>query len=127
MTTQVLVSGAGPVGLTAACELVRYGLPTRIIDKNEQRTDKSKALVIWPRTLELIDRIAPGFAERFIATGLKTTEATIRAGKEEISRIDLTQIDSPFNFALMIRRAKRNGCSRNTCSRSGFASKDKLS
>ena len=52
---QVLVVGAGPVGLTLANELVRHGVSVRIVDKNAERTDKSKALVLSSRTLELFD------------------------------------------------------------------------
>ena len=50
-----LIAGAGPVGLAMASELARYGLNVRIVDKAPVRTDKSKALVIWSRTLELMD------------------------------------------------------------------------
>jgi 2-polyprenyl-6-methoxyphenol hydroxylase-like FAD-dependent oxidoreductase len=103
---QVLIVGAGPVGLTAACETVRFGLSTRIIDKNERATDKSKALVLWPRSLELLDRMGPGCTERFIAAGLKAEGATILAGKDEIGRADLTHIDSPYNFVLMIAQSE---------------------
>jgi 2-polyprenyl-6-methoxyphenol hydroxylase-like FAD-dependent oxidoreductase len=46
MATQVLIVGAGPVGMTLACELARYGVTVRIVDKAAQRTDKSKALVL---------------------------------------------------------------------------------
>ena len=56
MAKPVLIVGAGPVGLTMAAELARYQVPVRIIDKVDAPTDKSKALVIWPRTLELLDR-----------------------------------------------------------------------
>src|SRR5258708_36065749 len=42
MKTDVLIAGAGPVGLTMASELARYGLSVRLIDKNADRTDKSK-------------------------------------------------------------------------------------
>ncbi len=42
----VLISGAGPVGLTLANELVRTGVRVRIVDKAAKRTDKSKALVL---------------------------------------------------------------------------------
>lgn len=102
MTTSVLIAGAGPVGLTMASELARYGLNVRIIDKNIQRTDKSKALVIWPRTLELMDRMGPGCAQRFIEAGLQVPGARILSKRDEIASIDLTQIDSPHNFVLMI-------------------------
>ncbi len=67
MTPDVLVIGAGPVGLTMAAELTRYGVAVRIIDKSAARTDKSKALVVWSRTLELLDRAACGTS--FVAAG----------------------------------------------------------
>jgi hypothetical protein len=53
---KVLIIGAGPVGLTQAIEFTRFGTPVRIVEKAAQRTDKSKALVLWSRTLELLDR-----------------------------------------------------------------------
>jgi len=37
--------------MTMASELARYGVNVRIIDKAAQRTDNSKALVVWSRTL----------------------------------------------------------------------------
>jgi 2-polyprenyl-6-methoxyphenol hydroxylase-like FAD-dependent oxidoreductase len=33
MSVQVLVVGAGPVGLTMAAELARYGVSVRIVEK----------------------------------------------------------------------------------------------
>jgi 2-polyprenyl-6-methoxyphenol hydroxylase-like FAD-dependent oxidoreductase len=68
MNPSVLIVGAGPVGLTLACELIRYRVPVRIVDKAPQRTDKSKALVLWSRTLELLDRGDTGAAP-FVAAG----------------------------------------------------------
>jgi len=64
MKTNVLVVGAGPVGLTMAAEAARYGLSVRVVDKNAARTDKSKAIVLWARTLELLDHMEPGCAAR---------------------------------------------------------------
>jgi len=93
MGLQVLIAGAGPVGLTLAAELVRYGVSVRIVDKAAARTDKSKALVVWSRTLELLDRT--GCAEAFVATGRKVVGADIVHGDKQIGRIDLTTITSP--------------------------------
>ncbi|MEV2276719.1 FAD-dependent monooxygenase [Nocardiopsis sp. NPDC049922] len=51
----VLVVGAGPVGLTAACELIRRGVSVRLIDRAEQASPFPKALLLWPRTLDMLD------------------------------------------------------------------------
>ena len=51
----VLVVGAGPVGLTMACELARRGVRCRIIDKAATPASTSRALAIFPRTLEIFE------------------------------------------------------------------------
>ena len=65
-TTDVLIVGAGPTGLTAATLLARYGVDFRIIDKNAAAAKKSKALGVQARTLELWDKLglADGAVER---------------------------------------------------------------
>ena len=100
MDTQVLIVGAGPVGLTMAAELTRYGVSIRIVDKAPQPTDKSKALVLWSRTLELLGR-GPG-AARFISAGFKAEGANIVAGDKQIGHVDLGGADTPFPFGLML-------------------------
>ena len=81
MTQSVLIIGAGPVGLTLAIELARYAIPVRIAEKLAQRTDKSKALVLWSRTLELLDR-QPGGSAPFIEAGCKAHAVNFFAGGE---------------------------------------------
>ena len=83
MKTQVLIVGAGPVGMTAASELARYGVSVRIVDKAPHRTDKSKALVLWSRTLELLDR-GPGGAAPFIEDGFKAHAVNLFAGDGQV-------------------------------------------
>ncbi|HEY1261745.1 MAG TPA: FAD-dependent monooxygenase [Stellaceae bacterium] len=49
----VLVVGAGPVGLTMACELARHGAECRIIDRLAQPSPYCRAIGVTPRTLEV--------------------------------------------------------------------------
>jgi 2-polyprenyl-6-methoxyphenol hydroxylase-like FAD-dependent oxidoreductase len=106
MKADVLIAGAGPVGLTMASELARYGLSVRLVDKNTERTDKSKALVLWARTLELMERMGTDSTQRFIDAGLKIQGANILSGREEIAHVEMTHIASRYNFVLMIPQSE---------------------
>ena len=67
MKVDVLITGAGPTGLTAATLLARYGVNFRIVDKNAEAAEKSKALGVQARTLELWDKL--GLAEGAVERG----------------------------------------------------------
>src|SRR6185503_10222704 len=102
--TTVLIAGAGPVGLTLASELVRHGIAVRIVDKAAARTDKSKALVLWSRTLELFDDA--GYVEPFLPAGFRALGAQISDGKEVMARVLFDSTDSRYAYALMIPQSE---------------------
>ena len=104
MPTDVLITGAGPVGLAMAAELARYGLSVRIVDKNAERTDKSKALVVWSRTLELFDR--SGISQSLLAAGRICTSANLMSGAKTLAHIDLDGVDSTHAYGLMIPQSE---------------------
>jgi 2-polyprenyl-6-methoxyphenol hydroxylase-like FAD-dependent oxidoreductase len=54
---QVIVVGAGPVGLSAAIELRRRGVDVLIIDRRGTVAPWAKAVGIQPRTLEIWDQV----------------------------------------------------------------------
>ncbi|MGE0520797.1 MAG: FAD-dependent monooxygenase [Candidatus Binatia bacterium] len=103
-SVDVLVVGAGPVGLTLAAQLARRGLACSVIDRAMARTDKSKALVIWPRTLELLS--AAGQAEPFLACGVHARGARLFGGTRELAWFDFARARSAYAFALMIPQSE---------------------
>ena len=100
----VLVVGAGPVGLTLACELLRHGVPCRVVDADEgpTPTNESRALAIQARTLEVFD--AMGIAPALLDRGLRVSGANLDAGGRRIAsiRIGPDVLDTPYPFILAL-------------------------
>ena len=99
-----LVVGAGPVGLTMACELARHGTRCRIIDQAQERSQTSKALGIFPRTLEVLD--AMGLADRFVRAGQRLRGLTVHHGSTRLATINLSTVASPYPFILSLPQAE---------------------
>jgi 2-polyprenyl-6-methoxyphenol hydroxylase-like FAD-dependent oxidoreductase len=100
MEKDVLIAGAGPVGLVMAIELARYGVAVRIIDKAPQRTDKSKALVVWSRSLELLARA--GCSTGLVDAGYKVSSLNVSANGKSIAQVALDGLPTPYPYGLMI-------------------------
>jgi 2-polyprenyl-6-methoxyphenol hydroxylase-like FAD-dependent oxidoreductase len=83
-----------------AAALHHHGVPCRIIDKAPAPSDKSKALAVWCRTLELLSGL--GLAETFVSAGLKLSGGSIYADGKRVVHLNLTSDESPFGFPLMI-------------------------
>src|SRR5215831_7526835 len=66
---RVLIAGAGPVGLTAAANLVRGGIPVTVLEAGPDLSEESRASTFHPPTLDMLDRL--GAAAPLIAQGLK--------------------------------------------------------
>lgn len=84
-----------------ACELVRHGIPVRIVDRNAEPTDKSKALVVWPRTLELLEKT--GLVQRFLETGVPLRGLSMYESKDKrMAHVTFSDLETPYPFVLGI-------------------------
>src|SRR5262245_1149767 len=94
---QVLIAGAGPTGLFMACELVRHGVPCRIVDKNGGPSGQSRATSLQPRTLEILDAV--DLADAFRAAGVPCHAlGTYTPEMKVLHHMSHGEVDSPFPF-----------------------------
>jgi flavin-dependent dehydrogenase len=101
---EVLVVGAGPVGLTMAAELARHGARCRIIEASPAPATTSRAIVIHARTLELF--AAMGIADRVVAAGQKIHALRMHADGRAVFRLSLDPLETPYAFILGLRQAE---------------------
>jgi hypothetical protein len=94
----VLVVGAGPVGLVLAGEPARRGTSVRLVDKLAAPTDESRAIIVHPRSLEMTERV--GTVDALIASGVRTTAAEFHADDKRLGRVELDTVDSPYPFSV---------------------------
>jgi 2-polyprenyl-6-methoxyphenol hydroxylase-like FAD-dependent oxidoreductase len=101
---EVLVVGAGPVGLVAALFLKQYGVRVEIVDMHQRTTQHSYALAIHPRTLRILDEA--GLSEGLIGAGRKLTKVAYYEGRERRAEIDYSALASKHPYLLVIRQSQ---------------------
>ncbi|GCE28301.1 oxygenase [Dictyobacter alpinus] len=100
-TTDVLVVGAGPTGLTMANLLAYHNINVRILDKRAGPTEETRALVMHARILELLDKL--GLAEQAINEGQKLRAAELLARGKRFGKLSFQGEEerTPYPFALI--------------------------
>jgi 2-polyprenyl-6-methoxyphenol hydroxylase-like FAD-dependent oxidoreductase len=83
-----------------AAQLARHDISCRIIDKNQRRTDLSRALGLFARSLELLNSGIDAHA--LIERGIKVQRASFYADQKPIGSLELTGAHSPFGTGLLI-------------------------
>ncbi|MET9504210.1 FAD-dependent monooxygenase [Streptomyces sp. NPDC006622] len=99
-TTDVLIAGAGPVGLSAAAELRRQGVSCRLVDRLPARLPYAKAVGVQPRTLEIWDRM--GLARTALEAAVPMRGQLVYANGRQQARIELAlPPEVPYGFAAL--------------------------
>lgn len=105
--TKVLIIGAGPTGLMAACLLQKAGVDFIIIDKKEGPTVESRALVVHTRSLEIYDHL--GLANTALLQGEIIEKVQLVVKGKKVQEVKLGRIGegvSPFPFLLVLEQSK---------------------
>ncbi len=105
--TDVIIIGAGPTGLSLACQLIRHGIDFVVVEKNDTVTRFSKAIGVQARTLEIYDQI--GLAQPAIERGTLATRVRLIEGGEVRGEMNLGNFGkdlSQFPFMLMLEQSK---------------------
>ncbi len=98
--TDILIVGAGPVGLFLANECARRGLQWRLIEASSSQSEYSKALAIFPRTLEILDMA--GVVAPFLETANRVTSVAVMAHSRTLARMRFAPENSPYSFIAMV-------------------------
>jgi 2-polyprenyl-6-methoxyphenol hydroxylase-like FAD-dependent oxidoreductase len=96
----VLIVGAGPVGLFLATECARRGLRWRLVEERSTQSEHSKALAIMPRTLEIFDMA--GVVPPFLQAANRVTAAAIITHGHRLAHMQFTPEESPYSFIAMV-------------------------
>jgi 2-polyprenyl-6-methoxyphenol hydroxylase-like FAD-dependent oxidoreductase len=98
--TDVLIVGAGPVGLFLANECARRSLRYRIIEARAAQSQHSKALAIFPRTLEIFDMA--GLVSPFLAEANRVTSVAVIAHGRTLAQMPFAPDNSVYPFIAMV-------------------------
>jgi 2-polyprenyl-6-methoxyphenol hydroxylase-like FAD-dependent oxidoreductase len=98
--TNVLIVGAGPVGLFLANECARRGLRWRIVEARPTQSVHSKALAIFPRTLEIFDMA--GVARPFLEAANRVTSVAVITHGRTLAHMRFAPDETPYSFIAMV-------------------------
>jgi len=98
--TDVLIVGAGPVGLFTALSLVEQGVSVAILDKHWRTHSHSYALALHPDSLRLLDDL--GLAQELIEHGHVVQRVGVYEGTDHRIDVELSKLTSKFPYVVVV-------------------------
>ncbi|MEA2183898.1 MAG: hypothetical protein QOF69_3083 [Solirubrobacteraceae bacterium] len=99
-STDVLVVGAGPVGLTLAASLHARGVGVVLVDKAAEVSTTSRAAVIHARTLEVLGGI--DISDELVRRGMIVPRFTVRDRDRALLTVDFDGLPTRHPYTLML-------------------------
>lgn len=96
--TDVIIVGAGPIGLTTACALAHHGVAFRLFEQRHQPLPHSRANNLWARPQELLAAI--GLQEALAAKAYRVMEVNTLVNGQPVDPVQIADVPSPFKGVL---------------------------
>jgi len=101
--TEVLVAGAGPVGMLTALLLAQNGIKTRIIDQESRTAGHSYSCALHPRSIQLLHQA--GLAADAVEFGRRIDSVGFYEGNERRAEAKLSELPVEYPFALVLEQS----------------------
>ncbi len=92
--TDVIVIGAGPIGLTTACALGHHGVRTRVFEERSKPKPNSRANNVWARVQELLHGL--GVRDALAKQAYEVEKQTAFLDGAPLDQVPLDEVKSPF-------------------------------
>lgn len=102
-STDVLIVGAGPTGLTLTAALATRGVQTTLVDAVPEGANTSRAAAVAARTLEVLEEI--DVTPRLVKHGLQVKDFSIRDHDRVLMPLDFSGLPTSYPYTLMISQA----------------------
>ncbi|MEZ5289685.1 MAG: FAD-dependent monooxygenase [Vicinamibacterales bacterium] len=99
-TTDVLIVGAGPTGLTLACVLADAGVSSVLVDRQTAGSNTSRAAAVHARTLEVLEALQ--VTSRLQAAGHVVPRFVIRDRDRVVAAIPFDRLPTRYPYVLMV-------------------------
>ncbi|MDQ3867240.1 MAG: FAD-dependent monooxygenase [Actinomycetota bacterium] len=99
-TAEVLIVGAGPVGLTLAAALAARGVDGVLVDRQAEGANTSRAAVVHARTLEVLEDV--GVSAELVGRGIIVPRFTVRDRDQALLTIDFEGLPTAYPYTLMV-------------------------
>lgn len=99
-TCEVLVVGAGPVGLFTALQLAERGIKIRVVDQEKRTATHSYALVLHPETLRAMFRSGP--FRNVLKDGAGLRGMAFYDGAQRKAEVGFPEVEGAMPFALVL-------------------------
>ena len=103
----VLIIGARPTGLLMACQLALRNVPFRIVDKSEDHTTQSRALVVQARSLEVFDQM--DIAKEALELGVRARTVGLIVNGKRVFQLPIGDVGerlTAYPFLLMLEQSQ---------------------